>query len=229
MNERPYVILNVAMTADGKTDTVERGGAAISSQQDMERVDRLRAECDAVMVGGRTLLGDDPRLTVKSEALRAERLRCGREPNPVKVGVVTRASLRPDSRFLNAGPARVIVFTTSQTEAAQIEFLRQRGVQVFVLGEQRVDLPAAMQKLKQAGIQRLLVEGGGTLNEELLKLKLVDEISIFIAPLIFGGANAPTFASGMGLRREAAIRSKLVDIEKLGDGGILLRYLPEKE
>ncbi|HET9588678.1 MAG TPA: dihydrofolate reductase family protein, partial [Anaerolineales bacterium] len=71
--DRPFVFINVAMTADGKIDTFERQGAAISSQRDRERVDRLRAESDAVMVGGRTLLGEDPKLTVKSEALRAER------------------------------------------------------------------------------------------------------------------------------------------------------------
>lgn len=72
--KRPYVILNVAMTADGKTDTVGRSGARISSEADMKRVDKLRAEMDAVMVGGRTLLENDPRLTVKAERLRQERL-----------------------------------------------------------------------------------------------------------------------------------------------------------
>ena len=229
MNERPYVMVNIAMTADGKTDTIARSGAAISSPQDMERVDRLRAESEAIMVGGHTLLGDDPRLTVKSERLRRERVKRGLEANPVKAGVVTRANLRPDSRFLTAGSGRVMVFTTTQTEAAQIDLLRQQGMQVFVIGEQRVDLSAALTELKQAGIQRLLVEGGGRLNEELLRLGLVDEISIYVAPLIFGGAQAPTFASGPGLKREAAIRLQLVEVENLGDGGIVLHYLPETD
>ena len=229
MSERPYVVLNVAMTADGKTDTIARSGAAISSPQDMERVDRLRAESDGIMVGGHTLLGDDPRLTVKSERLRRERVKRGLEANPVKVGVVTRANLRPDSRFLTAGSGRVMVFTTMQTEAAQIDLLRQQGVQVFVMGEQRVDLSAALTELKQAGIRRLLVEGGGRLNEELLRLGLVDEIRIYIAPLIFGGAQAPTFAGGPGLKRAAAIRLQLVEVENLGDGGIVLHYLPETD
>ena len=229
MNERPYVMLNVAVTADGKTDTIARGGAAISSPQDMEQVDHLRAENDAIMVGGHTLLGDDPRLTVKSETLRLERVKRGLEPNPVKVGVVTRANLRLDSRFLTAGSSRVMVFTTTQTDTVQIDLLRQQGVQVFVMGDQRVDLPAALKELKQAGIQHLLVEGGGTLNDELLRLGLVDEIRIYIAPLIFGGAHAPTFASGPGLKREAAIRLQLVGVENLGDGGIVLHYLPETD
>src|SRR4030066_191984 len=113
--ERPYVFINVAMTVDGKIDTFERKGAAISSQRDKERVDKLRAESDAVMVGGHTLLGEDPKLTVKSESLRAERVAQGRSPNPIKVGVVTEANLKADSKFLNTGPAEIVIFTTRRT------------------------------------------------------------------------------------------------------------------
>ena len=87
--DRPYVFINVAMTADGRIDTFARKGAAISSQRDRERVDHLRAESDAIMVGGRTLLDEDPKLTVKSETLRAARVARGLSPNPVKVCVVS--------------------------------------------------------------------------------------------------------------------------------------------
>jgi 2,5-diamino-6-(ribosylamino)-4(3H)-pyrimidinone 5'-phosphate reductase len=225
MSDRPFVTLNVAMTADGKTDTIARQGAAISSDHDMERLDRLRAHSDAVMVGGHTLIGDDPRLTVKSDSLRAERLSNGLEENPVKVGIVTNAALHEDSRFLTAGPARTIIFTTTQTDAAQIARLHQRGVQVFVTDGPRVDLEIALQQLKQTGVQCLLVEGGGTLNGELLNHNLVDEIILYVAPLIFGGANAPTFVSGAGLQREKAISLQLIDVDRHSDGGILLRYI----
>ncbi|MBI3361233.1 MAG: dihydrofolate reductase family protein, partial [Chloroflexi bacterium] len=179
MTSRPHVILNAAVTADGKMDTVARRGAAISSSRDLERVDRLRAESDAIIVGGRTLLGDDPRLIVKSPALRAERRARGLEENPIKVGVVTNATLDPDSRFLTAGPARVMLFTTTQTDPAQIARLRERGAQVIVMGDQQVDLAEALRHLKREGINRLLVEGGGTLNAGLLKQRLVDEIYLY--------------------------------------------------
>jgi len=224
MVDRPYVILNVAMTADGKTDTVFRRGASISSPLDRERVDRLRASCDAIMVGGRTITGDEPRLTIKSAALRAERLAHGMEENPVKVGVITNAILPVDSRFLVSGPARIIMFTTTQTDSGQIGRLFNQGVQVFVMGERRVDLKGALQCLKEQGINRLLVEGGGTLNEELLKQNLVDEISVYIAPLIFGGADAPTFANGAGLERHEAISLEQIRLEELADGGIVVYY-----
>jgi len=225
MIKRPYVTLNVAMTADGKTDTIARKGTAISSAFDMERVDRLRAESDAVMVGGHTLLGDDPRLTVKSADLRAVRLSRGLEENPLKVGVVTNAAIPMDSRFMTTGPASKIIFTTTQTDADQISRLRQHVVQVYITQGQRVDLDAAMQELNQLGVERLLVEGGGTLNEELLKRNLVDEIILYIAPLIFGGASAPTFVSGAGLERHNAIPLQLTAVDTHKDGGILVRYV----
>ena len=221
---RPRVILNVAMTADGKTDTSARHGAAISSAQDMARVDRLRAESDAVMVGGHTLVGDDPRLTVKSAALRAERQARGKTENPIKVGVVTRANLKLDSRFLTAGPAPIMLFTTHQTSVAQIEQLRERGAKVIVMGERRVDLKSVLACLKRAGVERLLVEGGGTLNFNLLKLGLVDEIYLYVAPLIFGGATAPTFADDIGLARHEAIGLTLTAVEQYEDGGVWLQY-----
>src|ERR1700716_1884528 len=112
MVTRPYVILNVAASVDGKIDTFERHGAAISSVRDRARVDELRASVDAVMVGGHTVVDEDPRLTVKSAELRAERLARGVPENPAKVGVISSLDLvKPDGRFVTEGPARVIVFT----------------------------------------------------------------------------------------------------------------------
>lgn len=226
---RPYVFLNVAMTADGKIDTFERQGAAISSKRDKERVDRLRAEADAVMVGGRTLLTENPRLTVKSADLRAAREARGLTPNPVKVGIATNANLKPDSDFLTEGPARIVIFTSQATSKEQLEFLRARGVDVFVHETGRVDLPRALSTLKELGIDRLMVEGGGTLNFELLRLGLVDELTAYVAPLVFGGETAPTLAAGPGLVRSAAIPLKLEDAEVWEDGGVLLKYkIPDR-
>lgn len=225
---RPYVFINIAMTADGKIDTFERKGAAISSQRDKERVDVLRAEADAIMVGGRTLLGEDPKLTVKSEGLRAERAARGLSPNPVKVGIVTQADIKPDSAFLNTGPAGIVIFTTRQTSKDEVSFLESRGAKVYVDDTDRVNLPNALATLKELGINRLMVEGGATLNFELLNLGLVDEVKVYIAPMIFGGETAPTMAAGSGLMRSEAIPLKLIHIEKWDDGGVLLQYLLER-
>src|SRR5688572_33488253 len=100
---KPYVFINVAMTADGKIDTFERHGAAISSAEDKARVDQLRAGADAVMVGGQTLLGEDPKLTVKSAELRAERTAKGLRENPIKVAFVTGKEPNLNGEFTKSG------------------------------------------------------------------------------------------------------------------------------
>jgi 2,5-diamino-6-(ribosylamino)-4(3H)-pyrimidinone 5'-phosphate reductase len=225
---RPYVLINVAMSADGKIDTVARKGATISSQRDKERVDKLRADSDAVLVGGRTLLDEDPKLTVKSDALRAERAARGLSPNPIKVGIVTEASLSPHAKFLHEGAARVVIFTTNRTSKDKLETLRAQGAAVFVHAGERVNLVQALDTLKELGVNRLLVEGGATLNFELLRLGLVDEINAYLAPMIFGGESAPTLAAGSGLERSAAIPLYLAEIEQWEDGGVLLKYLVQR-
>jgi 2,5-diamino-6-(ribosylamino)-4(3H)-pyrimidinone 5'-phosphate reductase len=221
---RPYTFINVAMTADGKIDTAERKGAAISSKEDKARVDQLRAEADAVLVGGKTLLEELPKLTVKSEALREGRIQQGRSPNPIKVGIVTVADIPIDSDFVKAGETRVVIFTTSQTSNEQIERLRAHNVEVFVEDAPRADLPRMMLTLYSIGVKRLMVEGGGTMNFELMRLGLVDELMIYIAPMIFGGSNAPTPADGIGVLRDLAIEMDLLNVLQWEDGGIVLKY-----
>jgi 2,5-diamino-6-(ribosylamino)-4(3H)-pyrimidinone 5'-phosphate reductase len=221
---RPFVFINVAMTADGKIDTFQRKGSAISSPRDRERVDQLRAAADAVMVGGRTLLGEDPKLTVKSSALREQRIARGLAPNPMKVGVVTQANLREDSKFLTTGPADIVIFTTRRTSKRHISLLTSRGVDVYVDDDRRVNLSSALATLKDLDVNRLMVEGGSRLNFELMRLALVDEVSVYVAPMIFGGESAPTLAAGAGLERSEAISLTLIDVEKWEDGGVLLRY-----
>jgi riboflavin-specific deaminase-like protein len=244
---RPYVLINVAATVDGKIDTIDRRGAAISSDADRQRVDALRASVDAVMVGSRTLLDEDPRLTVKSSSLRAERIARGEAENPAKVGVVSRPELlRADARFLTEGKARIILFCprahdsaaepapdqlgddalapSRQPGAQALTASPQPGVEIFRMGVGRVDLTAAMETLASLGIRRVLVEGGGTLNAELLRLGLVDEVQLFVAPRIFGGAAAPTLADGIG---GLSVRLTLRNVEAHADSGVLLRYKVE--
>ena len=226
---RPFVFINVAMTADGKIDTFQRKGAAISSARDKERVDKLRAESDAVLVGGKTLLNEDPKLTVKSNLLRAERIARGHTPNPIKVGVVSEAKIKTHSKFLHEGDARIVIFTTQRTSKEELASLREQNAEVFVHDGERVDLSEMMHSLHKLGIKRLMVEGGATLNFELLRLGLVDEVSAFVSPMIFGGENAPTMAAGLGVERGAAVPLKLIHVESWDDGGVLLHYKVERE
>jgi 2,5-diamino-6-(ribosylamino)-4(3H)-pyrimidinone 5'-phosphate reductase len=223
--QRPYVIVNVAMSVDGKIDTIARKGATISSAADKSRVDQLRAAVDAVMVGGRTLIHEDPKLTVKSAQLRLKRKARGLEENPAKVGVVTLADLRPEGRFMTAGPARRLIFTTRRTSPELVSRLETAGAQVFVHGRNGVDLSRVMKSLPACGIRKLMVEGGGTLIAECFRLGFVDEVYAYVAPVIFAGAMAPTLADGPGFLQDRFPRLQLISVEKLDeDGGVLIHY-----
>jgi 2,5-diamino-6-(ribosylamino)-4(3H)-pyrimidinone 5'-phosphate reductase len=181
------------------------------------------------MVGGHTLLHENPKLIVKSEELRAGRTAKGLPENPMKVGIVSQATLNPKGDFVCAGPARRVILTTMQTTVQEERSLTAHGVEVYRLGEKRVNLVDALQTLKELGVERLMVEGGGTLNFELLRLGLVDELTMYIAPMIFGGHLAPTTADGEGLARSAAIQLKLADIQVVDEvGGVVIRYLLAK-
>jgi 2,5-diamino-6-(ribosylamino)-4(3H)-pyrimidinone 5'-phosphate reductase len=245
---RPHIIVNVAMTADGKIDSSARKGANISSPADKARVDILRASVDAVLVGGRTLLSEDPKLTVKSDKLRAERLQKGWPENPAKVGVITeipamaangilqitgsgrRTSSTPLRQFLTAGNAQVYLFTTDCIDPDMVTRFENAGATVRAEGKDRVDLAAVFRSLYDDGIRSVLVEGGGTLIAELFRLNLVDELSIYIAPKIFGGSNSPTPADGMGFMENQAPRLKLKSMNILDDeGGILVHYIMENK
>jgi 2,5-diamino-6-(ribosylamino)-4(3H)-pyrimidinone 5'-phosphate reductase len=243
---RPYIIVNVAMTADGKIDSSARKGATISSQRDKARVDSLRASVDAVLVGGRTLLNEDPKLTVKSAELRAERLKQGRPENPAKVGIITEIPALatqgvlqingaggnengfPLIRFLTAGKSQVYLFTTDCVSPELVTGFESLGATVRAEGKDKVDLAAVFRSLHQDGIRSVLVEGGGTLIAELFRLNLVDELTVYIAPKIFGGTNSPTLADGGGFAEDKAPRLKLKSVETLDDeGGILVHYITE--
>jgi 2,5-diamino-6-(ribosylamino)-4(3H)-pyrimidinone 5'-phosphate reductase len=226
----PHITVNVATSADGKIDSVLRRGATISSPTDKARVDALRATVDAILVGGHTLLAEDPKLTVRSAVLRAERLARGEPANPAKVGIVSEATLRLDGEFMTAGPARRLIYTTPLTTSEQLALLQAAGAETFIVGESRVDLSAALDSLSQLGFRRLLVEGGGTLLFELFRLKAVDELFFYLAPKIFGGASAPTLADGPGFLPEQTPRLRLISVQELDEaGGVLLHYTMEPQ
>ncbi len=222
---RPHVLVNVAMTADGKIDTVDRAGARISSPEDIAAVDALRAEVDAVMVGGATFVAEDPRLTVRGAALIAGRRARGVPDQPRKAAAVSvlPETPRPESRFIHDGGGAVTVFTTERSSEAALAAWREAGPHVVVAGAERVDLPAALDHLASAGVKRLLVEGGGTFIAAMFDAGLVDEFRQYVAPFVVGGIGSPTPLDGPGLALDERVELELLDTERLGPG-IALHY-----
>jgi 2,5-diamino-6-(ribosylamino)-4(3H)-pyrimidinone 5'-phosphate reductase len=220
---RPYVVVNIAMSADGKISTRERRQVRISGAQDFTRVDRLKAGCDAVMVGIGTVLADDPSLTVKSEECRNYRRKQGWDDHPVRIVVDSSGRIPPEASILHKGEGKRVVAVSKRADVTKISLLGKKAT-VIVAGEDEVDLCALMNELGAMGIHRVMVEGGGTLIAGLIEAGLVNEIYTFIGNIIIGGKEAPTFTDGEGFMLESAFpRLTLLEARRI-DQGILLHW-----
>lgn len=225
LKRRPTVLVNYAMSADGKISSHLRRQIRISGPTDMARVDELRARSDAVMVGVGTVLADDPALTVKSETLRTERRKEGKAEDPLRVVADSMARTPPYAKVIGLEADRGCLIAASRSAPKdKLSVLSQR-CQIFISGESRVDLTALMNHLHDMGIRRLMVEGGGTLIWSLIQAGLLDEMYIYIGPMIIGGKSAPTPVDGEGFAGAPDIFPPLdlISSEAM-DGGVLLRW-----
>ena len=215
---KPYVILNSAMTLDGKIAT-RTGSSNISGEEDLKRVHELRKECDAIMVGIGTVMADDPRLTV-------HKINASPEDNPIRIVVDSKCRTPIAARITNKD-AKTIIAGANEYKydfivSDRYETLKKRGVDFFFSGGKRVDLKALMNYLHEEGVEKLMLEGGSTLNFSMIKAGLIDEIRICVAPMVVGGVDAKTFFDGEGFDlMDDAVRLELTDLYKLGDDLIL--------
>jgi len=178
------------MTLDGKISTA-KGDSKISSPEDLQRVHELRSQVDAIMVGVRTLLKDDPKLTTKKPGGR----------NPMRVIVDSLARTPPTAQAITVDPStKTLIAVTSAAPTVNIAALQRAGAEVFIAGSGRkVDLQLLMQELARRGVSTVMLEGGGTLNWSMLSAGLVDEIRLAVAPVIVGGEHAVTLVEGNGV------------------------------
>ena len=217
---RPYVILSAAMTLDGKIATAT-GSSNISGKKDLERVHELRKECDGIMVGIGTVMADDPRLTV-------HKINASPEDNPVRVVVDSKLRTPEHARITNCDAKTIIAGANEYKEdflnSDKYELFKERGVKFFFSGDGRVDLIALMSYLHEEGIERLMLEGGATLNFSMIKAGLIDEIRVCVAPIVVGGVNAKTFFDGEGFdTMDESVRLELVDSYSL-EKDLILTY-----
>jgi 2,5-diamino-6-(ribosylamino)-4(3H)-pyrimidinone 5'-phosphate reductase len=207
-----YVVVNAAMSADGKLASRRREQLQISGNSDFTRVDRLRAEADAIMVGVGTVLADDPSLT------RFDREHRNDSSVPARVVADSRGRTSLDADIF-AGDASTYILTSEAAPTDRIGAFRDAGATVIVAGEERVDLIAALTELDHT-IETLMVEGGGELIFSLFDASLVDELSVYVGALVIGGHASPTLADGEGFVDDFPELS-LTGVERLGDGALL--------
>lgn len=213
--KRPYVIVNCAMSADGKSALPSRKQLRISSENDIKRVYKLRNDCDAVLVGIETIISDDPKLTVNRKYVKNPK-------QPLRVVLDSKCRISGNALVLNKASKTLIITNEEYKKDIGGDNVEVVGCKSDVEG--RIDLDCALNLLREKGIKRLLVEGGGTVLWSLFERKLIDDIYIYIGPCIIGGKKTPTIVDGSGIKSDdELIILEIVNIKKLGDG-ILTHY-----
>ncbi len=216
--DRPFVVLNSAMTVDGKISSVE-GDSGISCRLDLDRVHNLRAGMDAIMVGIGTVLSDDPELTVRRSA----------GENPLRIVVDSKGRMPSDANVLDDS-ASTLVAVSQRAEESKIQKLRSKGVEVFVAGEKKVDLESLLEQLYGNGVDDVLLEGGSELNWGMLSKGLVDEVRVVIRPCIVGGREAKTLVGGLGVESISnGISLELLRTEHVGRDLLLYYKVRDKD
>lgn len=215
------VVVNAAVSADGKLSTRRREQLHISGPEDRSRVDGLRADCDAIAVGVGTVLADDPRLIVRDEDRIAAREHRGDTPQPARIVADSRARTPLDAHVLD-DVAKTFVLVTDEAAPDAVSGLETTGATVLEAGSGQVDLSAAFADLESRGYERILVEGGGELLYSIFRSGLADNLSTFVGPLIVGGRESPTLVDGAGFIEDFPTL-ELEGIDRLDDG-VLLRW-----
>ena len=216
--QRPWIVAKYAMSLDGKIATRTGASRYLTGSTARADVHRLRDEVDAILVGVNTVLQDNPQLTTR---LSAEEL--GREPHhPWRLVLDGKARTPPDSRLLDpALPGRTTLCITAAAPAARVAALRAQGADLITLpgdADGRLDLAVLAAELGSRGVMSLLVEGGATVHSAFLDAGLVDRVTVYVAPLLIGGVDAPGPVGGIGVSRlSEAIRPAALHIERLGD------------
>jgi 5-amino-6-(5-phosphoribosylamino)uracil reductase len=221
MGDRPYILLSCGMSIDGYVNGATDERLLLSNEADFDRVDSVRAACDAILVGAETVRRDNPRLMVRSAARRDDRTARGLRPSPVKVTVTEGARLDPGAAFFTVGDVDKLVYCASPA----VEKARDRlgAVATIVDGGQPVDFQAMAEDLHARGVCRLMVEGGGMIHTQFLTAHLVDELHLVVAPFFVGDSRAPRFVSDGRFPWNPDRRATLAEVRQIGDV-VLLRY-----
>jgi 5-amino-6-(5-phosphoribosylamino)uracil reductase len=209
------------MSLDGYLDDASERRLLLSGTDDLDRVDEVRASCDAILVGAGTVRDDDPRLLVRSPARRAARVAAGLSSSPAKVTLTARAKLDAAAAFFTTGDVPRLVYCAADTAPTLRCALGDRAT--IVDAGAPVDMAWLAADLHRRGVRRLLVEGGGTVLTQFLVAGLADELHLVVAPFFVGDSRARRLVDDGRFPWDTDHRARLVETRPVGDV-VLLRY-----
>lgn len=213
LKQRPYVFAKWALSLDGKTATHTQDSQWITGERAREHVHQLRQSVGAIIVGSGTIIADDPALTVRLPQI---------EHQPLRVLLDGRGRSPLTAKLFDLELADTVVMTTALCDKVWHHELVQRGVNVFVVGENQIDLSLMLENLAQRDISSVLIEGGATVQASFFAADLVQEIYAYLAPKIIGGADAPGAVAGLGIAQmKEADTWKILEVLNL-DPDVLL-------
>ena len=221
MTDTPYVLLSCCMSIDGYLDDAQSARLQLSNDADFDRVDDVRASCDAIFVGAATIRRDNPRLLVRSTDRRARRTEEGLSPSPIKVTVTRHGQLDPSANFFSEGPADKIVYCASLD--AEPTRRRLGGLATVVDAGEPVDMQWMVRDLGERGVRRLMVEGGRTILTQFLSAGLADEFQLVVAPFFVGDSRGCRLVDDGQFPWHSGRRAALAEVRPIGDV-VLLRY-----
>ena len=221
MADRPYTLLSCGISIDGYLNGATERRLLLSNDADFDRVDAVRASCDAILVGAATVRNDNPRLLVRTPARRRERVARGLGPSPVKVTVTEGGRLDACANFFTAGDTEKLVYCASGSVADAGD--RLGAVATVVDGGHPVDMRRVSEDLLARGVRRLMVEGGGTVHTQFLTADLADELHLVVAPFFVGDSGARRFVDNGRFPWNPDRRARLADVVRIDDV-VLLRY-----
>jgi 5-amino-6-(5-phosphoribosylamino)uracil reductase len=219
---RPYVLLSCATSADGYLDDAGPRRLILSSPADLDRVDEVRAGCDAIMVGANTIRKDDPRLLIRDPRRRARRAARGLPEHPARVTLTTTGDLDPRSRFFAPGDPRTLRLVYCATSALPAAQARLGDSAVLIDAGDPLSLELIFDDLAERTVRRLLVEGGARLLGDLLTTDLGNEFHLAVAPFFLG--NQQGTAPRLTLTATPARPMTLAQVQRI-DGIALMQYL----
>jgi riboflavin-specific deaminase-like protein len=216
-SRRPFVVATFAMTVDGKITTRTFSPVDFTSREDKAHLFRQRSLGDAVLIGAGTLRQDNVRLGLPGTALRDERIARGQTPYPMRVIVSNSGRIDPGLRIFESDISPILIFSTAQMPKKFQAALGERS-KLHLSKGRSVDLAKMLQQLRnEYKVRRVACEGGAELFRSLLERNLVDQLNLTIAPIMFGGADAPTLT---GLSKQflpASVHCRLEEMRTVGD------------